>query len=104
MGGVLGYLLAQRKVATGLPQPPLEPVDFDEMKRTLKNLAGVVNDVLERENRLYARLAKRAIVDAAPVEVTREDVPNALTRQGNGAEFKSREDVYAYARQRGIVR
>lgn len=97
-GGVLTLGLTRRNALAGLPRARGKPVgDDDEMVRRYKALAAEVEDVLERERRMYDRLRKRARVDAEDAPVPREDVPNGLTRMTPG-------QIMAFGRERGIVR
>lgn len=98
VGGVLAYGLARWNALAGLPRARPKPVEErtpEELIRVVKGLIADVEDVLERERRMYDRLRKRAPVDA--VEVPREDVPNGLTRMTPG-------QIMQFGRERGIVR
>lgn len=90
----MGYLATRQNATARLPQPAERVPDFDEQLRTLKRLANAVDEVLEREQRLYARILKRAKVDAP--ELAREDAPNGLA-------FRSGAEVLAHARSKGMI-
>lgn len=101
LAGVSGYLISRSNQSAGFPRARESTPTFDEQVRRLKALAVTVDEVLEREQRLYARLAKRAQVD----EREKAGVDPALAREGapNGLAFRSGADVLAYARQKGAT-
>ena len=66
----------------------------EDTERSVKGLKAELLDVLEREERMFERLRKR-----------QERASGAEPAPGNGAPaFTSGADVFAYARQKGMVK